>query len=387
MADTVRTGLVGAGPWATVMHAPLLAGGPGTSLEAVWARREDAATELARQYGASVAGSFDELLERCDAIAFAVPPDVQAALAPRAAAAGKHLLLEKPLAFSLADAERLAAAVDEAGVRTLLFLTNRFTAEGREFVRRAAEAEPQAAQARSLGGGSLPGSFFATPWRVARGALLDLGPHVLDLLVAALGPVAEITATGDPTRVVALTTRHESGVLGQALLSITTADAEDALVCHVHTDHRAGRLRQQDGDRRRGRPVHDRPRVLRVGPHRCPAQARRPPGGDAPAAARAGGRASEFARAVLTPSGCGWSRRRARRGTRRTGRPGPARRGSPAGAGSSRPTGTSPAGVRGRSRRGTGRRSRAPGRPSREASQETQRSSSSGDSHATYDAR
>ena len=76
---TVRTGLVGAGPWATVMHAPLLAGGPGTSLEAVWARREDAATELAQQYGASVAGSFDELLERCDAIAFAVPPDVQAA--------------------------------------------------------------------------------------------------------------------------------------------------------------------------------------------------------------------------------------------------------------------------------------------------------------------
>ncbi len=236
MTENVRVGLVGAGPWATVMHAPLLAGGPGTSLEAVWARREDAATELAHQYGASVAGSFEDLLERCDAIAFAVPPDVQASLAPRAAAAGKHLLLEKPLAFSLADAERLAAAVDEAGVSTLLFLTNRFTAEGREFVRRVAEAEPQGAQASFIGGGSLPGSLFATPWRVARGALLDLGPHVLDLLVTALGPVAEITAAGDPTRVVALTTRHESGLLGQALLSITTANAEGALVCKVHTD-------------------------------------------------------------------------------------------------------------------------------------------------------
>src|SRR4029077_14102272 len=89
--------------------------------EAVRARRGGPASEAARQYGASVAGSFDELLERCDAIAFAVPPDVQAALAPRAAAAGKHLLLEKPLAFNLADAERLADAVDEAGVRTLLF--------------------------------------------------------------------------------------------------------------------------------------------------------------------------------------------------------------------------------------------------------------------------
>ena len=85
-----------------------------------------------------------------------------------AAVTGTHLHLVEPLAFSLADAERLAEAVDEAGVRTLLFLTNRFTAEGREFVHRAAEAEPQAAQARSLGGGSLPGSFFATPWRVAR---------------------------------------------------------------------------------------------------------------------------------------------------------------------------------------------------------------------------
>ena len=229
-------GLVGAGPWATVVHAPLIAGGPGTSLDVVWARREDAAAELASPYGAAVAGSFEELLARCDAVAFAVPPDVQAELATRAAQAGKHLLLEKPLAFDLADAERLAAAVDEAGVSTMLFLTNRFTAEGRDFLRRVAETEPQAAQISFVSGGSRPGEFFATPWRVARGALLDLGPHVLDLLDATLGPIAEVTAVGDPTRVVALTTRHESGLVGQAMLSITAEDAEGALVCKVHTD-------------------------------------------------------------------------------------------------------------------------------------------------------
>ena len=80
-------GLVGAGPWATVVHAPLIAGGPGTSLEVVWARREDAAVELASAYGAAVAGSFEELLARCDAVAFAVPPDIQAGLATRAAQA------------------------------------------------------------------------------------------------------------------------------------------------------------------------------------------------------------------------------------------------------------------------------------------------------------
>src|SRR5688572_4723831 len=74
MTENLKMGLVGAGPWATVVHAPMIAGGPGTSLEVVWARREDAADELASPYGAAVAGSFEELLERCDAVAFAVPP-------------------------------------------------------------------------------------------------------------------------------------------------------------------------------------------------------------------------------------------------------------------------------------------------------------------------
>jgi predicted dehydrogenase len=236
MAETLRMGLVGAGPWANLVHAPLLAGGPGTSLEAVWARRHDAAQELAQRYGATAVSSYDELLERCDAVAFAVPPGVQASLAPRAAAAGKHLLLEKPLAFDLADAERLAQAVEEAGVRTLLFLTNRFTAECRAFLEQVVGTEPQGAQLAFVGGGSRAGELFSTPWRVERGALLDLGPHALDLLDATLGPVAEVTAVGDPLRMLALTTRHESGSVGQAMLSITAPGAVGGLLCTVHTD-------------------------------------------------------------------------------------------------------------------------------------------------------
>lgn len=42
-ADPVRVGLIGAGPWARDMHAPMLAAGPETVLTAVWARRPDAA--------------------------------------------------------------------------------------------------------------------------------------------------------------------------------------------------------------------------------------------------------------------------------------------------------------------------------------------------------
>jgi predicted dehydrogenase len=85
---TTKVGLVGAGPWAAMFHAPMISGSPDATLAAVWARRPEAAAEIAQEYGASVAETFDDLLAGCDAVAFAVPPDVQADLAPRAAAAG-----------------------------------------------------------------------------------------------------------------------------------------------------------------------------------------------------------------------------------------------------------------------------------------------------------
>ena len=70
-------------------------------------------------------------------------------------------------------------------------------------------------------GAALPGSPFATQWRVERGALLDVGPHVLDLMDAAMGRVEHIDAAGDPLRWVSMTTHHEGGALGSVALSIT----------------------------------------------------------------------------------------------------------------------------------------------------------------------
>jgi len=62
-----------------------------------------------------------------DAVALAVPPDVQADLATRVADKGRHLLLDKPLSLTAEAADRLAAAIDGAGVRSLVFFTLRFT--------------------------------------------------------------------------------------------------------------------------------------------------------------------------------------------------------------------------------------------------------------------
>jgi predicted dehydrogenase len=233
---TLRTGLVGAGPWAQVFHGPMIASGPGTTLAAVWARRSEAAQTLAAAHGAAAVATFDELLDSCDAVAFAVPPDVQAELAPRAARAGRHLLLEKPLAFALGDAQHLADAVDEAGAQSVLMLRNRFSTEGRAFVASAQASFARGAQAHFVSGASLAGSLFATPWRIERGALFDLGPHVLDLLDAAMGPIDGVAATGDPLRWVCLTTEHRNGALGQIALSITTPASPGSLHCEVFTD-------------------------------------------------------------------------------------------------------------------------------------------------------
>jgi len=214
----VKVGLVGAGPWARGVHAPVLAAGPETELTAVWARRPEAARETAEPYRAVAVQRFEELLDRCEAVAFAVPPDIQADLAGRAAKAGKAVLLEKPVGLDVPSARRLVDAIDEAGVVSQVVLTNRYHPAAEEFLRAAQAMEVSGARSCGLSGAFLGGDF-ATPWRLEHGALLDIGPHVLDLLDAAVGPVVRVRGAGDPRKWIELTCEHESGAVSQASLS------------------------------------------------------------------------------------------------------------------------------------------------------------------------
>ncbi|AWW35776.1 gfo/Idh/MocA family oxidoreductase [Streptomyces cadmiisoli] len=214
----VEVGLVGAGPWARAMHARMLATGPETRLAAVWARRTEAAEQTAAPYAAPVAHSFEELLDRCEAVAFAVPPAVQAELAPLAAKKGKALLLEKPLGPDLAAARRVADAVAETGVVSQLVLTKRYHPATRAFLTAARRLDITGARSCYLHGAFLGGDF-ATGWRLEQGALLDLGPHLLDLLDAAIGPITAIRSSGDSRRWTELTLDHENGAVSQASLS------------------------------------------------------------------------------------------------------------------------------------------------------------------------
>jgi predicted dehydrogenase len=220
MAGPLRIGLVGAGPWAKLVHAPLIAAGPETALAGIWARRPEAAEELARPLGAPVFARIEELFDACEAVAFSVPPAVQAELAIAAARAGKALLLEKPIAADLRGAEALAAAVKQAGVASLVVLTWRFSAPVRAFLGQAAGFGAHGGRGWFVSGAFLGGQF-ATPWRLERGPLLDLGPHLLDLLDAALGPIVRLRAHGDLHNWVGLLLDHAGGAHSEVSLCAT----------------------------------------------------------------------------------------------------------------------------------------------------------------------
>ncbi len=224
MTTPITVGIAGAGPWARAVHAPLLAAGPETTLAGVWSRSRAHAAELAGQYRAVVFDTFDDLLDRCDAVTFAVPPSVQAELAVLAARRGRPMLLEKPLGLNLDDSSRVAGAIADAGVGCIVNFTYRFSPTVRRFLDETARFPTTAAR-----GSFLSGAFLAaTPggergWRGEHGCLIDVGPHILDLVDAASGPVVEVEGHGSPFDLVSLSCQHEQGTSTEVTISCSRA--------------------------------------------------------------------------------------------------------------------------------------------------------------------
>jgi len=158
---------------------------------------------------------------------------VQAELAGRAARAGKAVLLDKPVGLNTAEAEELASAIDAAGVISQVIFTNRYYDSMRTFLEEARMFDSYGGRASFFGNGCVPGSYFATPWRLQQGGLLDLGPHVIDGLDAALGTIVGITARGDAQKIVLLECEHENGRVSQAALS-ATSNQNGGLAVEVH---------------------------------------------------------------------------------------------------------------------------------------------------------
>lgn len=223
----LRIGLLGTGPWARNTQAPALAAHPGVQLSGVWGRRPEAAAALAADHGAKAytgETGIDELFAASDAVAFALPPDIQAPLAARAAAAGCHLLMDKPVATTVAGARAVAEAAELAGVASVVFCTLRFAAGTADWIAEQAALDGWfTARAQWLSALYAPGAnneYAASPWRAEKGGLWDVGPHVLSVLIPVLGEVTEVTAARGPLGTTHLVLRHTSGASSTVTLGL-----------------------------------------------------------------------------------------------------------------------------------------------------------------------
>lgn len=226
----LRFGLVGTGYWARIAHAPALGSTPGVEFTAGWGRNFEAAAALSESYGAVGYRDFDEFLAQVDAVAFAVPPDVQSGLAVRAADAGKHLLLEKPIAVTLGEADALVEAVERAGVATAVFFTLLYEADVRNWLAQVSTRPDWAAAAGVwMGAALMPDSPFNTPWRQAKGGLWDLGPHLVALLWNALGPIESVTADSGAGDVTHLIFHHRGGPSSAVTVGMDMPEAQEFL--------------------------------------------------------------------------------------------------------------------------------------------------------------
>jgi predicted dehydrogenase len=177
---------------------------------------------LAERHGVPACDRFTDLVDDCDAVAFAVPPPVQAELAAAAAQRGRAVFLERPMAGDLAGAEQLAEAVLIGKVVSQLGLSWRYAAHVRRFLTTdVPRIAPDGGTGRLISGGHRPRA--AAAWRVERGVLRDQGADLLDLLEAALGPIVGVQAHGDRRGGLGLLLDHQVGRASEASMSPTSA--------------------------------------------------------------------------------------------------------------------------------------------------------------------
>jgi len=197
---TVQWGVIGSGGIARRRTIPEgLAKAAGGKLVAVYDVSGQANREVAAQFGAAECATEEELLARkdVDAVYIATPAHLHARQATAAAQAGKHVLCEKPLGLTVAEAEAVVAACRKAGVTLAVDFMMRFHTYHRAAMRMIDDG---ALGRMVLGRAQLScwyppvaGAWRQDPATGGGGSLIDMGGHCIDLLEMFLGRVRSVS--------------------------------------------------------------------------------------------------------------------------------------------------------------------------------------------------
>jgi predicted dehydrogenase len=220
--------------------------------EAVFVGAIDALPERAAAFAANYAvrsfSNLPALLGEVEAVVIGTPHPLHAEPAIRAAEAGVHVLVEKPLAASLVDCDAMLAAAKKSGV-TLGVISQRRFAE--PIVRMRAAVDAGQIGRPVLGVFQMyswrdPAYYRSDPWRgkwdtEGGGVLVNQAPHHLDILLWLMGPVAEVSGywanlnhpTVEVEDTAVASVRFQNGGLGSILASVSQRPGLHSKI-HIH---------------------------------------------------------------------------------------------------------------------------------------------------------
>jgi UDP-N-acetyl-2-amino-2-deoxyglucuronate dehydrogenase len=230
MTTEIGFGLVGYGLIGKV-HAEVIRTLAGARLAAVCGRDRNRTAEFAAQFETTGYTDYDEFLRHpgLQLVSICTPSGLHAELGIKAARAGKHMLVEKPIEIDLERADRLIEACESAGVKLAVIFQSRFLPA----VQKIKRAIDEGRLGRLMLGDAYvkwyrvpeyyaPGSWHGTLSLDGGGALINQAIHTVDLLRWIMGPVEQVFALkaalrypqieGEDTLVASL--RFKNGALG-----------------------------------------------------------------------------------------------------------------------------------------------------------------------------
>ncbi|MGH7492637.1 MAG: Gfo/Idh/MocA family protein [bacterium] len=200
MIHRLRTGIIGAGKVAH-LHASALMHVNESAFSAICSRSRERAQAFARQYQVQPYTEVEEMIKvgGVQAVMVCTPHPAHAEVALTAMSAGAHVMVEKPLASSLADCDAMIAAARRARVKLAMISQRRLYAPVQRVKKAIADGkldQPVLGTATMLGWRDR--AYYASdPWRgtwrdEGGGVLVNQAPHQLDILQWLMGPIEEV---------------------------------------------------------------------------------------------------------------------------------------------------------------------------------------------------
>jgi len=240
----MKVACIGMGWWSDVLADAIKRSGK-LEIVSCYSRSEEKRRKFASRYGCTPAASFEQILadKRIEAIINTTPNSVHLETTVAAAAARKHVFLDKPIANTIADARFITEACRQANVVLALGYQRRRESHFRWVKQRIGEFGKLVNAEANISRDRL-GQIDLDSWRYTAagmpgGVMLQIGIHYTDVLEYLLGPVNAVSGRfvrlvlpGNTPDVASLILEHENGA--QSTLNASYASASEHYLMNIY---------------------------------------------------------------------------------------------------------------------------------------------------------